>query len=155
MSDSPDSNSTKRTLLVVDDQHGVCVSLSFLLSGAGYRVLTADSGRTAVAMLDSEHIDGAVIDVHMPGMNGFDTCLALQTRVAALGRALHVWFMTGAFTTVLERRCLEVGGIAVFHKPFQFPETLAQLAAGFAAPPPPLPAPSCVAADNGDKPGAS
>lgn len=77
MSDSPHPISPQRTLLVVDDQHGVCVSLSFLLSGVGYRVIAAESGRTAIALLDSELIDGAIIDVHMPGMNGFETCVAL------------------------------------------------------------------------------
>lgn len=155
MSDSPHPISAQRTMLVVDDQHGVCVSLSFLLSGAGYRVITAESGRAAIAFLDSELIDGAIIDVHMPGMNGFETCVALQTRSSTLGRQLHVWFMTGAFTKVLERRCMEVGGIGVLHKPFEFPDTLMQLEAGFAVPPPtpppPQPAPSCVALDDSNK----
>jgi len=134
-------------MLIVDDQRGVCVSLSFLLGTAGYKVLTTESGRAALTIFEAETVDGAVIDVHMPGMNGFDACAALQARAAAFGRSLRVWFMTGAFTSVLERRCAEAGGFGVFHKPFDYPALLSQLEAGFSAPiPSPLPALSCVSA---------
>ena len=118
-------------MLVIDDHHSVCMSLSYLLGDAGYHVVTAESGRTGIALYESEPCDGAIIDVHMPGMNGFDTCIALQAKAAALGRSLRVWFMTGAFTSDLQRRSLELGALGVFRKPFDFPPFVEQLEAGF------------------------
>lgn len=143
VSTNPELPRNGRTLLVVDDEPGVRLSLSFLLTGEGYKILPADSGRMAIAMFDAEAADGAIIDVHMPGMNGLDTCIALQGRAAGLGRPLRVWFITGAFTRDLERRCLQVGGTSVFPKPFDWSLMPARLAEGFAAPPfpPALPPP--------------
>lgn len=128
-----DLSACPRTVMVIDDQHSVCVSLSYLLGDTGYHVVTAESGRTGIALYESEPCDGAIIDVHMPGMNGFDTCIALQARATALGRALRVWFMTGASTSDLQRRSLELGSLGVFRKPFEFPSFVEQLEAGFGA----------------------
>ena len=128
-------NASPRIMLVIDDQHSVCVSLSYLLGDTGYHVVTAGSGRTGIALYESEPCDGAIIDVHMPGMNGFDTCITLQAKAAALGRVLRVWFMTGAFTCDLQRRSSELGALGVFRKPFDFPSFVEQLEAGFSASP--------------------
>lgn len=121
-------------MLIVDDQHSVCVSLAYLFEAAGYRVLMAESGHKALAVFENEQIDGAMIDVHMPIMNGFSVCEALLARAVALRRTVHVWFMTGAYTDALQRRCLEVGGIQVFRKPFDFPDIWSALEADFAGP---------------------
>lgn len=129
------------------------MSLDFLLSGAGYRVITADSGRAAVRLMETELIDGALLDLHMPGMNGIETCLALHGSAARIGRPLHVWFMSGAYGRELERHCGELGAIRVFRKPFEWPQILDVLTAGFAVPaatPAPLSGPPCVA-DNGPR----
>jgi CheY-like chemotaxis protein len=148
VSDAAQHPPNGHTLLIVDDEQGVRMSLDYFLSGYGFRVVTAESGRKAVAVMETEVIDGAMVDLHMPGMNGPDTCLALHAAAARLGRPLRVWFMSGAFGRDFERRCGELGAICVFRKPFEWPATLESLFAGFAAPAPvptPLPGPSCVA----------
>ena len=148
MNDAAQHPPNGRTLLIVDDEAGVRVSLEFFLSGYGYRVVTADSGRQAAALMDTELIDGAMLDLHMPGMNGIDTCLALHAAATRLGRPLRVWFMSGAFGRDFERRCGELGAICVFRKPFEWPATLDRLVAGFDSPAPkptPPPGASCVA----------
>ncbi len=140
MSEPPQSSTAQRTMLVVDDQHSVCMALAYFLEWSGYRVLTAESGLAAIATVEKEPIDGALIDVHMPVMNGFDTCLRLQGHARSLGRELRVWFMTGAHSTVLERRGAEVGAFAVFRKPFDHSAFLARLEHDFSSPLLPLPA---------------
>lgn len=145
MSTAEEIRSNSRSILVVDDQRSVCVSLSYFLTNTGYHIVTAESGRVGIGLYESEPCDGAIIDVHMPGLNGFDTCIALQAKAAALGRALRVWFMTGAFTSDLQRRSSELGALGIFRKPFDFPSFVEQLEAGFGASLPPcvaLPAPS-------------
>ncbi len=125
-------------MLIVDDERSVCVSLAYLLEYAGYRVLTADSGSAAVALAENEVVDGALIDIHMPVMNGFDTWLRLRERATALGRPLRAWFITGGFSRDLERRGAEVGALGVIRKPFEHQSFLALLEEGFSSSLPPV-----------------
>lgn len=132
-SESPTAG--KRTMLIVDDQHSVCVSLAFLLRPYNYQVVTAESGPAAVVLYGEHVIDGAVIDIHMPGMNGFETFMALQAKAKECGRPLRAWFMTGAPTRLIETRAAEIGGLALLGKPFDFPAILSVFDVGFALPP--------------------
>lgn len=125
-------------MLVVDDQHSVCVVLAYFLELGGYRVLTAESGHAAIGVAEREMVDGVLIDVHMPVMNGFDACLRLQAQARALGRELRVWFMTGAHSSGVERRGAELGACGVFRKPFDHATFLTQLGHDFSSPLPPL-----------------
>lgn len=100
-----------------------------------YRILTADSGPKALALAAEEKIEGALIDLHMPMMDGFETCQHLQTHAAAAGRSLRVWFMSAAFTTEARRRATELGAIGVLTKPFDHDQLFAELEQGFASPP--------------------
>ena len=129
----------QRTILVVDDQESVRKSLEHLLGLAGYKVIGAESGREAIALAAAEPVDGALIDVHMPVMNGFDTCLGLQDQAHMLGRELRVWFMTGALTRDVGRRCADLGALEVFAKPFAYTAFLARLEHGFLSVLPPRP----------------
>lgn len=123
--------------MVVDDQQPVRVSLRLVLARAGYRVIEADSGPAAVLLAEKEAIEGAVIDIHMPMMNGFETCLRLQAQASVLGRTLRVWFMTGASSKDIERRATELGSFGVLLKPFDYPSLAALLEEGFSSALPP------------------
>lgn len=118
MNDNFPTEKPARTLLVVDDQEGVRVSLKFLLEGAGYRIIVADSCATALLLAETEALDGALIDVHMPVVNGFETCQRLQAQAATRGTALKIWFMTGAGTRAIQQRAGELGWPGVLSKPF-------------------------------------
>ena len=133
MGDVLEQLSIQRTLLIVDDQPSVCVSLEYLLSGTGYRVFTAGSGVAAEEIVTREAVDGALIDIHMPGLSGFGACERLREHARATGRELRVWFMTGAFTRDLEKRRLEVGGLAILRKPFDLAALLDELNRGYGA----------------------
>lgn len=123
----------QHTLLIVDDQSSICAALEFALSAAGYRIRVAESGPTAVALAAASPIDGALIDVQMPGMNGFDTCLRLQAQARERRQALRVWFITGGPTSAVETRSAELGALGVLRKPFDFHALVAALEAGLAA----------------------
>jgi two-component system chemotaxis sensor kinase CheA len=67
--------------LVVDDQFIVRELERTILEGAGYRVLTADDGRAALAALDDEpDVECVVSDVEMPGMDGLELLDAIRAR---------------------------------------------------------------------------
>lgn len=123
----------QRTILVVDDQESVRKSLEHLLGLSGYKVIGAASGGEALALAAAESVDGALIDVHMPVMNGFAACLRLQEQAHMLGRELRVWFMTGALTSDVNRRCADLGALEVFAKPFAYTAFLARLEHGFSS----------------------
>ena len=68
-----------RKVLVVDDSDTDRKNLEQNVSGAGYAVITAKSGRDAVAITKSEHPDAVLLDVIMPDMNGFQACRAITS----------------------------------------------------------------------------
>jgi diguanylate cyclase len=71
------------TVLVVDDDPGARLLVGSALEIAGFRVLTADDGQSALNAFNEQPADCVVLDVVMPGMNGFDVCRALRAQSAA------------------------------------------------------------------------
>jgi two-component system, chemotaxis family, sensor kinase CheA len=68
-------------VLVVDDQFTVRELERTILEGAGYRVRTADNGRSALAVLDDEaDVECVVSDIEMPGMGGLELLGAIRNR---------------------------------------------------------------------------
>jgi len=71
-------NGTAATILCVDDEENQLVLRKLLLENAGYRVLTADSFRSAVEIFTSNAIDLAVVDYWMTGGNGVQLASELK-----------------------------------------------------------------------------
>jgi CheY-like chemotaxis protein len=61
------------SILVVDDDAAVQVTVRLLLERAGHSVVTADSGRKGLALCESGDFDLLFLDIFMPGMDGFET----------------------------------------------------------------------------------
>lgn len=131
----PSPLESRRTLLVVDDQASVCVSIAYFLELCGYRVLRAESGQAAVDLFAKEQIDGVLLDIQMPRLNGFQTSARLREIAQAANRQLKVWFMTAVSYRELNDDCARAGGVAVFRKPFEWPNLLAELARGLGTAP--------------------
>jgi CheY-like chemotaxis protein len=127
-----------RTLLVVDDDKSVRDSLRFLIERRGYTVIPAEYGAKAVALAAQHPIDGALVDVHMAGMNGVEVCRALRAQAAEAGREVAVWLMTGAPTTDIVKAAAEAGALVVLAKPFDHAELFRRIDQYFGeAPQPP------------------
>lgn len=62
-----------RRILVVDDQQDIRDMTALVLSGAGYRVETAESGESALSTLVRDRFDLVLLDINMPGMDGWET----------------------------------------------------------------------------------
>lgn len=106
--------------MVVDDQQPIRVSLELVLARSGYRVLSAASGLAAIQLAENNVVEGVIIDINMPVMDGFETCRQLQAQANGLGRSLRVWFMTGMSSMAMERRATEFGSLGVLRKPFDY-----------------------------------
>jgi DNA-binding response OmpR family regulator len=74
------SASEPAVILVVDDDRDSREIAALLLERAGYRARRAETGPECLRILDGERIDLILLDVMMPGMDGFEVCAALQQR---------------------------------------------------------------------------
>ncbi len=68
------------TVLVVDDEDALCTLLQISLQRQGYRVVIAHNGREALDVVANRKVDLVLLDVMMPEMDGFTTCIELRKR---------------------------------------------------------------------------
>jgi len=106
--------SVAATVLVVDDSQTILKVLSKIL-GAEYEVLVATSGREALKIAATHNPDLILLDVEMPGLDGFEVCVALKASPKTAG--IPVVFVTGLDTEVDEARGLDLGAIDFVRKP--------------------------------------
>jgi diguanylate cyclase (GGDEF)-like protein len=66
------------TVLIVDDDPGARLLIGTALEMAGFNVTSVGDGASALNAFRSQPVDCIILDVVMPGMNGFDTCVALR-----------------------------------------------------------------------------
>lgn len=70
----------QRTILVAEDDADIVELIKLYLESEGYRVLTAGGGDEALKIVERQHIDLAVLDIMMPGLNGFQLTRAIRQR---------------------------------------------------------------------------
>jgi len=78
MNHRDDESKNPSTVLVVDDDPGARLLVGSALEIAGFRVVTAADGASALAQYRVQPVDCVVLDVVMPGMSGFDVCSELR-----------------------------------------------------------------------------
>lgn len=120
----------RRAILVVDDQASVCTAVAYYLEVCGYKTFRAESGPAAIEIYGREQIDGVMLDVQMPQMNGFETSKRLHVLASGLGRQLKIWFMTAVHYRGSQEDCTAARGLSIFQKPFDWPRLLAELERG-------------------------
>lgn len=113
------------TLLVVDDNTVNLEMLFGRLRHAGFKVLVAEDGQTAIQQARQAVPDLILLDVMMPGIDGFETCQQLKT--IAETADIPVIFMTALSETVDKVKGFEAGGVDYITKPFQIEEVLARV----------------------------
>jgi|DewCreStandDraft_5_1066085.scaffolds.fasta_scaffold14526_3 two-component system cell cycle response regulator len=108
------------TILVVDDNDDNRGILSALLQARGYRVLEARDGPTALVLVERERPDVVLLDVMMPGMDGWEVCRTLKGH-PTLGRTRVV--MVTAKTAYEDKvEALRCGADDYLEKPLDLAE---------------------------------
>jgi DNA-binding response OmpR family regulator len=110
MSDDP------RTVLVADDDEDILQLVSFRLERAGYTVVTAADGPQALAAAREHRPDLAVLDVMMPGLNGYE--VTRQLRADPATEAIPVILLTARVQEADVSRGFEAGADDYLRKPF-------------------------------------
>lgn len=114
-----------RTVLVVDDTPAGLGVVCDTLRREGARVLLAESGAAARAVLDRTMPDLVLLDVVMPDEDGFALCAALQADPR--WRALPVIFLTSIDAPVQKVRAFASGAVDYVTKPVHVPELVARV----------------------------
>ncbi len=112
--------------LIVDDVPDNLALLSDALSDAGYTVLVATDGLSALQRLTMVVPDIILLDAVMPGIDGFETCRRIKQMEEV--RHVPVMFMTGLTETEHVVKGLEAGGLDYVTKPIEPAEVLARVA---------------------------
>src|SRR4051812_19335730 len=112
-------------LLVVDDEPNIVELLSASLRYAGFDVTTAATGTEALRRAQEFQPDLLVLDVMMPGMDGFD----VVRRLRADGMRLPVLFLTARDSAEDKITGLTLGGDDYVTKPFSLEEVIARIRA--------------------------
>jgi formate hydrogenlyase transcriptional activator len=119
------SDSRQHSILVVDDTPANIGFLLDTLGKAGYRVRVAPDGESALEQLQYSPPDLVLLDVMMPGMDGFETCRRLR-QLPKLEQ-LPVIFMTALSDIQDKVRAFAAGADDYVTKPFQHEEVLARV----------------------------
>jgi two-component system OmpR family response regulator len=117
------TGSAEAHVLVVDDDDGIREMLQSSLTFAGFRVTTAPDAQSALVLFGSDEPDAIVLDVMMPGIDGFDLLQLLRHR----GETVPVLFLSARDAVEDRIRGLRLGADDYLTKPFSVVEVTVRL----------------------------
>ena len=114
-----------KTVLIVEDEQNIVDILSFNLNREGYDTLEAYDGNTGLQLALEQNPDLILLDLMLPGMNGFDVCRKLREA----GSAVPILMLTAREEEADKVLGLELGADDYITKPFSMRELLARVKA--------------------------
>lgn len=118
-------NNINQTVLIVDDTPDNLAVLSDMLSEYGYRVLVATDGLSALEQINHLQPDIILLDVIMPGIDGFETCHRLKEN--HLTKDIPIIFMTGLSELDDLLKGFKEGAVDYIVKPIRPAEVIARI----------------------------
>jgi CheY-like chemotaxis protein len=119
-------------ILIIDDEHFVCEATGILLRANGYDVVTASSGKAGIALIRTEPVDLAIVDLFMPDMDGLKVVEAIRAFNPDLPLILASGFMLGQDNGQgnvpqmpgFEAMASEAGAVRTLYKPLRPKEVI-------------------------------
>lgn len=112
-------------ILIIDDQYDNLVLLDQLLTQNGYQVRVARDGSAGMKAVRAQKPDLIVLDVRLPGMNGFEVCAQLKADPELSD--IPVLFISAIHDVASKLQAFEAGGVDYITKPIQAREVLARV----------------------------
>jgi diguanylate cyclase (GGDEF)-like protein/PAS domain S-box-containing protein len=112
-------------ILVVDDSPETLSLLKEVLTGDGYEVRTASSGKEALSAVAAGMPDLILLDIKMLDMDGYEVCRKLKSEEH--NRNIPVIFISALYDATDKVKGFDAGGVDFITKPFQFEEVLARI----------------------------
>lgn len=103
-------------ILIVDDEPNIVIPLQFLMEQNGYETLVAQSGEEALEMISKEKPDLVLLDIMLPGVDGFEVCEII--RLNPEWRNTRVIFLTAKGRDVDIAKGMVLGADEYITKPF-------------------------------------
>ncbi|MEZ2236728.1 response regulator [Microcoleus sp.] len=120
-----DKNSERSIILIVDDNQTNLDVLFELLRNYGFKVLVAQDGESAIEQIEYIHPDLILLDIMMPGIDGFETCRRLKADPPT--QDIPIIFMSALSDTLDKVKGFQTGAVDYITKPFQHEEVLSRI----------------------------
>jgi DNA-binding response OmpR family regulator len=112
-------------ILIVDDKPANLRVLSESLAEGGFEIAVATNGESAIKQAQHNPPDLILLDIQMPGIDGFETCRRLKANLKTSD--IPILFMTALSETDNKIKGLSLGAVDYITKPFQLEEVLARV----------------------------
>ena len=116
------NSTSKRQVLVVDDNEDALLVLRMLLPLKGFGVQTCTSGEQALQLVEENPPEVILLDISMPGMDGYETCR--QLRKLLWGKTGEIIALTGCGQVEAIQRAYEVGFNGYLVKPLDLDQLM-------------------------------
>jgi two-component system, OmpR family, KDP operon response regulator KdpE len=118
-------NENQSTVLIVDDEPSIRISLRTILSGLGFGVVEAARGEEAVSLVRTAQFDIVLLDINMPGLGGIEVCRLMRKNAPLL----PIVMLTVQGSEDRKVEALDAGADDYITKPFQLRELIARIRA--------------------------
>lgn len=116
-----------KTVLIVDDEPNIVLSVEFLMKREGHIALTAGDGQAALEVLATKHPDLMILDVMMPRKNGFEVCSEVRVSADPRIAQMPILMLTAKGREAEMKKGLSLGADAYITKPFSTHELVAKV----------------------------
>lgn len=113
------------TVLIVDDNSNNLKIIAITLSELNYKLVIATNGQSAIEMVDKTRPDLVLLDIMMPGMDGYETCEIIKSKKE--NENLPIIFLTALNEKANIIKGFEVGGVDYITKPFNKEELISRV----------------------------
>lgn len=118
-------NENQSTVLIVDDEPSIRISLRTILSGLGFGVVEAARGEEALSLVRTAQFDIVLLDISMPGLGGIEVCRLMRKNAPLL----PIVMLTVQGSEDRKVEALDAGADDYITKPFQLRELIARIRA--------------------------
>jgi two-component system KDP operon response regulator KdpE len=118
-------NQAQGTVLIVDDERSIRISLRTILSNIGFEIIEAARGEEALSLVRTAQFDAVLLDINMPGLGGVEVCRQMRLESARL----PIVMLTVQGSEDRKVEALDAGADDYITKPFQLRELIARLKA--------------------------